>query len=285
MHSPENKSEASQDGTIAQNWASYTPEEHAVWKTLYERQFKLLPGRASDAFLDGMQRLPMDASQIPDFEQLNKVLFPTTGWRVVAVPGLIADDIFFEHLANRRFPAGRFIRQPHQLDYLEEPDVFHDVFGHVPMLMNRTLADYIQAYGAGGLKAKKLGMLEKLARVYWYTVEFGLIQQADGLRIYGAGIASSYSESIFALDDASPNRVLFDLERVMQTQYRIDDFQETYFAVKNMEQLLELAHIDFTNTYQRLQGSVDLEPGQLLATDHVLTHGTRAYHAAKQLQK
>ncbi len=273
------------DGTIDQNWASYTPEEHAVWKTLYERQFKLLPGRASDAFLDGMQRLPMDASQIPDFAQLNKVLFATTGWRVVAVPGLIADDIFFEHLANRRFPAGRFIRKPHQLDYLEEPDVFHDVFGHVPMLMNSTLADYIQAYGAGGLKAQKLGMLEKLARVYWYTVEFGLIQQADGLRIYGAGIASSYSESIFALDDASPNRVLFDLERVMQTQYRIDDFQETYFAVKNMEQLLELAHIDFTSTYQRLQGSADLAPGQLLATDQVLTRGTHAYHAAKQVQK
>ncbi len=282
MQAQTKPSSAPLDGIVDQAWSSYTPEEHAVWKTLYERQFKLLPGRASDAFLDGMQRLPMDASQIPDFEQLNKVLFPATGWRVVAVPGLIADDIFFEHLANRRFPAGRFIRKPHQLDYLEEPDVFHDVFGHVPMLMNSTLADYIQAYGAGGLKAQKLGMLEKLARVYWYTVEFGLIQQADGLRIYGAGIASSFSESIFALDDASPNRVLFDLERVMQTKYRIDDFQETYFAVKNMEQLLELANIDFTETYQRLQTSPDIEPGELQATDQVLSRGTHAYHLAKQ---
>ncbi len=141
------------------------------------------------------------------------------------------DEVFFEHLANRRFPAGQFIRKPDQLDYIEEPDVFHDVFGHVPMLMNPVIADYIQAYGVGGLRAQKLGVLPHLARVYWYTVEFGLVQQADGVRIYGSGIASSYTESVFALEDPSPNRIGFDLERVMRTRYRIDDFQETYFVI------------------------------------------------------
>ena len=192
------------DWTIDQGWADYTAEEHAVWKTLFERQSALLPGRACDAFVDGMQKLPIGAEQIPDFRALSAVLMQTTGWQVVAVPGLVPDDVFFDHLAHRRFPAGHFIRKPHELDYLEEPDVFHDVFGHVPMLMNPVMADYIQAYGQGGLRAKALGVLDKLARVYWYTVEFGLVQQADGIRILGAGIASSFTETVFALDDPSP---------------------------------------------------------------------------------
>jgi phenylalanine-4-hydroxylase len=127
--------------------------------------------------------------------------------------------VFFEHLANRRFPAGQFIRKRNHLDYLEEPDVFHDVFGHVPMLLNPVIADFIQGYGVGGLRAKQLGVLPNLARVYWYTVEFGLVTQADGLRIYGSGIVSSYTETVFALDDPSPNRIRFDLERVMRTRF------------------------------------------------------------------
>ncbi|HKE94597.1 MAG TPA: phenylalanine 4-monooxygenase, partial [Povalibacter sp.] len=200
------------DWTIDQGWENYTPAEHGVWNTLYERQTKLLPGRACDEFVQGMQALPIGADEIPDFRRLSDVLMKHTGWQVVAVPGLVPDDVFFEHLANRRFPAGQFIRKPEQLDYLEEPDVFHDVFGHVPMLMNPVIADYIQAYGVGGLRAQKLGVLPNLARVYWYTVEFGLVLQPEGLRIYGAGIASSYSESIFCLDDPSPNRIRFDLE-------------------------------------------------------------------------
>ena len=195
------------DWTIDQGWESYTADEHAVWKTLFERQTRLLAGRACDEFVHGMQDLPMRADRIPDFRRLSEVLMKRTGWQVVAVPGLVPDDVFFEHLANRRFPAGQFIRKPGQLDYLEEPDVFHDVFGHVPMLMNPVIADYIQAYGVGGLRAKRLGKLANLARVYWYTVEFGLLQQKDGLRIYGAGIASSCTESVFALDDPSPNRI------------------------------------------------------------------------------
>ena len=266
------------DWTIDQGWDSYTAQEHGVWKTLFERQSRLLAGRACDEFVSGMAELPIGAEKIPDFRRLSDILLRRTGWQVVAVPGLVPDEVFFEHLANRRFPAGQFIRQPHQLDYLEEPDVFHDVFGHVPMLMNPAIADYIQAYGVGGLRAQKLGVLDKLARVYWYTVEFGLVRQNDGLRIYGAGIASSAAESVFALDDASPNRVRFDLARVMRTHYRIDDFQETYFVIDSLDELLSLAQIDFAPIYERVQGQPEYGPGTVLVSDQVITRGSGSYH-------
>jgi phenylalanine-4-hydroxylase len=269
----------SPDWTIDQGWANYTAEEHAVWRTLFERQSKLLPGRACDEFVEGMKNLPIGPEQIPDFLALSEVLMKKTGWQVVAVPGLVPDDVFFDHLANRRFPAGHFIRKPHELDYLEEPDVFHDVFGHVPMLMNPVIADYIQAYGQGGLRAKELGVLDKLARVYWYTVEFGLVKQPDGLRIYGAGIASSFTESVFALDDPSPNRIGFELERVMRTNYRIDDFQESYFVINDLDELLALARIDFAPIYERISGLPEYQPGTLLASDQVLSQGKGRYHS------
>jgi phenylalanine-4-hydroxylase len=277
VHAPENA-----DWTIDQGWERYTAQEHATWKTLYQRQTRLLPGRACDEFVAGMRELPIGAEQIPDFRRLSEVLLKRTGWQVVAVPGLVPDEVFFEHLANRRFPSGHFIRRPHELDYLEEPDVFHDVFGHVPMLMNPVIADYIQAYGQGGLRAQALGKLTQLARVYWYTVEFGLVQQADGLRIYGAGIASSATESVFALDDPSPNRIRFELERVMRTNYRIDDFQESYFVVGSLDELLELARIDFAPLYQRIERQSEFQPGQVLDSDRVLTRGSGAYAAARR---
>jgi phenylalanine-4-hydroxylase len=270
------------DWTIAQGWDQYSAAEHAVWKTLFERQARLLPGRACDEFVRGMQALPIAADQIPDFRRLSDVLMKATGWQVVAVPGLVPDEVFFEHLANRRFPSGHFIRRADELDYLEEPDVFHDVFGHVPMLMNPIIADFIQAYGEGGLKAQRLGKLAQLARVYWYTVEFGLLQQQDGLRIYGAGIASSYAESLFAIDDPSPNRVAFDLERVMRTNYRIDDFQEGYFVIRDLDELLALARIDFAPIYQRLEGLPEFAPGQLLDSDTLISRGTGHYHRARR---
>lgn len=272
----------SADWTIPQQWENYTAQEHATWKTLFERQLQLLPGRACDAFLQGLQDLPLDAERIPDFRLLNEVLMQRTGWQVVAVPGLVPDDVFFQHLAHRRFPSGNFIRKPHELDYLQEPDIFHDVFGHVPMLMNPAMADFIQAYGEGGLRAQSLGVLDKLARVYWYTVEFGLVRQDDGLRLYGAGIASSSSETVFCLDSDSPNRVRFDLERVMQTRYRIDDFQESYFVLEDLSELLSLAHIDFTPAYQRVADACEHEPGQLLASDTVMSRGSGQYHAAQR---
>jgi len=267
------------DWTIDQRWDCYTAGEHAVWKTLFERQSRLLPGRACNEFLDGMRQLPIGAEQIPDFRHLSEVLMRHTGWRVVAVPGLVPDEVFFDHLANRRFPAGHFIRKQHELDYLEEPDVFHDVFGHVPMLMNPVMADFVQAYGQGGLRAQHLGVLPHLARVYWYTVEFGLVQQSDGLRIYGSGIASSFTESVFALDDPSPNRIAFDLERVMRTNYRIDDFQESYFVLDKLDDLLKLATIDFAPVYARVQKQTEIDPGDVLASDRVLQRGTGTYHA------
>jgi phenylalanine-4-hydroxylase len=270
------------DWTIPQGWENYSAEEHGVWKTLFERQTKLLPGHACDEFLAGMQNLPLSPHEIPDFRRLSDVLMQRTGWEVVAVPGLVPDEVFFDHLANRRFPAGQFIRKPHELDYLQEPDVFHDVFGHVPMLMHPVMADFIQAYGQGGLRALHLGKLPYLARVYWYTVEFGLVRQQEGLRVYGSGIASSRTETVFSVDDASPNRIAFDLERVMRTLYRIDDFQEAYFVLDHIEDLLELAKIDFLAAYERAGSRPELQPGDVLATDRVLHRGTGAYHAQRK---
>ncbi len=270
------------DWTIPQGWDRYAASEHAVWKALYDRQTELLRGRACDAFVAGMNALPIEPDCIPDFERLSEVLLRATGWQVVAVPGLVPDEVFFEHLAHRRFPAGRFIRRAEQLDYLEEPDVFHDVFGHAPLLMNPVIADFIQAYGEGGLRAQRLGTLPLLARVYWYTVEFGLVRQPEGLRIYGAGIASSRTESVFALDDDSPHRLGFDLERVMRTRYRIDDFQECYFVLEHLDDLLALAHIDFAPLYERVQTLETLEPGRLLLDDRAMTRGSGRYHAARR---
>ncbi|MCZ2441856.1 MAG: phenylalanine 4-monooxygenase [Burkholderiales bacterium] len=273
----------SADWTIAQGWERYTADEHGVWKTLYERQTRLLPGRACDEFLQGMNELAIEADRIPDFRRLSELLMKRTGWQVVAVPGLVPDEVFFEHLAGRRFPAGNFIRKASELDYLEEPDVFHDVFGHVPMLMNPAIADYIQAYGEGGLRAQRLGHLEKLARVYWYTVEFGLLRQKEGLRIYGAGIASSATESVFALESPSPNRIRFQLERVMRTRYRIDDFQESYFVIDGLDELLELARIDFAPIYERLASGPEYTPGEVSLGDEVITWGSGEYHRGRRI--
>jgi phenylalanine-4-hydroxylase len=268
----------SPDWTVAQDWHLYTPEEHCVWQTLFERQIRLLPGRACDQFIEGLKRLPILGEKIPDFAALNGVLMTETGWQVVAVPGLVPDDVFFEHLAHRRFPAGQFIRKRHELDYLQEPDIFHDVFGHVPMLMNPQMADFICAYGKGGLRAKALGMLDQLARLYWYTVEFGLVRQGDGLRIFGAGIVSSYGETRFSLESLSPNRIGLDLERVMRTLYRIDDFQEAYFVLDDLAQMLEFATLDFAPHYAAIAGLPTFAPSDIAPNDVVISHGDGSYH-------
>jgi phenylalanine-4-hydroxylase len=268
---------ASPDWTVDQAWGDYSADEHRVWTTLFERQRGLLSGRACDPFLNGLDKLDLHLGGIPDFARINPELERLTGWRVVAVPGLVPDEVFFEHLANRRFPAGRFIRPPGQLDYLSEPDIFHDVFGHVPMLTDPTFADYMQAYGAGGLRASRLTHLHHLARLYWYTVEFGLLQTDEGLRIYGAGIVSSKAETIFALNDPSPNRLGFDLERVMRTPYRIDDFQQTYFVTPSLQALREATLQDFGPLYARLAGTADIAIATVLPSDPVFTRGTQAY--------
>jgi phenylalanine-4-hydroxylase len=264
--------------TIPQYWNKYSTEEHATWKALFSRQTKLLADRACDAYLEGLRRLPLAPDQIPDFDALSEALYRQTRWQVVAVPGLIPDDVFFSHLAARRFPAGQFIRRRDQLDYLQEPDVFHDVFGHVPMLMTPAIADFVQAYGEGGLKAHRKGVLALLARVYWYTVEFGLIRQNQGLRIYGAGILSSFTECRFALGSASPHRLAFDLARVMRTRYRIDDFQACYFVLERLEDLLALAEVDFTPFYARASHQCEILPTDLEASDIALHKGSGDHH-------
>ncbi|THD63937.1 phenylalanine 4-monooxygenase [Phenylobacterium sp.] len=269
------------DWTIDQAWESYTPAEHQVWITLYERQSALLHGRACDPFLRGLEALDLHRSGIPDFARINVELNRLTGWSVVAVPGLVPDEVFFDHLANRRFPAGRFIRKPEELDYLQEPDIFHDVFGHVPMLTDPVFADYMQAYGRGGQRAMQRGQLANLARLYWYTVEFGLLQTPEGARIYGAGIVSSRAESIFALDDPSPNRLAFDLERVMRTPYRIDDFQQVYFVIPSLQALLDATLQDFAALYGRLEAANDIPIAEILPNDGVITRGTQAYATAR----
>ncbi|VVE66357.1 phenylalanine 4-monooxygenase [Pandoraea anapnoica] len=232
------------DFTIDQPVEQYGAVDHAVWQQLYERQTAMLPGRVCDAFMEGIRALDMDARRVPEFERLNEKLMAATGWQVVAVPGLVPDEVFFDHLANRRFPATWWMRRPDQLDYLQEPDCFHDVFGHVPLLANPVFADFMQAYGKAGTVAQSLGALPLLARLYWYTVEFGLMRDGDGLRIYGAGIVSSRGETEFSLTSGEPNRIGFSLERVLRTQYRIDTFQQTYFVIDDFAQLFDAMRAD-----------------------------------------
>ncbi|WP_439569241.1 phenylalanine 4-monooxygenase [Sphingopyxis sp.] len=273
---------AAADWTISQNWNAFTADEHAMWDKLFARQSAMLPGRSADAFLRGIDVLKLEKPGIPDYRELNARLVAATGWQVVAVPGLVPDEVFFDHLANRRFPAGNFIRTPDQLDYLQEPDVFHDVFGHVPMLADPVFADYMVAYGEGGLRSLKFDALKQLARLYWYTVEFGLIREADGLRIYGAGIVSSYAESVFALDSDSPNRIGFDLARVMRTDYRIDDFQQNYFVIDSLDQLLDTTvNTDFAPLYAANAALPPIAIADILPGDAVVTRGTQDYALGK----
>jgi phenylalanine-4-hydroxylase len=270
------------DFVIDQNWKGYTADEHAVWDFLYRRQVDILKDRADPAMLRGLETLNLNRDGIPNFAEINVELKARTGFEVVAVPGLVPDEVFFNHLANRRFPAGQFIRTRAQLDYLQEPDIFHDVFGHVPLLTDPVFADYMEAYGKGGLRAMKFGRLKNLAALYWYSVEFGLIETPQGIRIYGAGISSSKDESIFALDDPSPNRLRFDLERVMRTRYRIDDFQQTYFVIRSYEELFRATvDTDFAPLYGRLGDGTDYAAEAVLPTDGVVHAGTQAYARAK----
>ena len=269
------------DFTIDQDWRSYTRDEHDRWDRLFRRSQAILGSRACDEFLTAMTALQLSEAGIPDMAKLSDRLEKITGWRVVPVAELVPDDIFFSHLANRRFPAGAFIRPEAQMDYLEEPDVFHDVFGHVPLLANPVFADFMQAYGQGGQRALDLGCLKNLARLYWYTVEFGLIGTADGLRILGAGIMSSMTESVFALESSSPNRVAFDLERVMRTNYIIDDFQKTYFVIDSFQALLDDCYRDFGPIYAWIGTASDIDPDQLVETDRVVNRGTLAYFKDK----
>jgi phenylalanine-4-hydroxylase len=268
------------DFTIDQAWETYSPVEHDRWDRLFRRQREVTKGRACAAALEAMDRLELSPSGIPHMGRLSDRLEALTGWRLVPVAELVPDDIFFNHLANRRFPAGAFIRPEAEFDYLQEPDIFHDIFGHVPLLANPVFADFMEAYGKGGQRAMRLGQLHNLARLYWYTVEFGLIEEAGELRIYGAGILSSPHETVFALEDASPNRIRFDLKRLMRTKYIIDDFQQTYFVIGSFEALLEACYKDFGNVYADVKGQPDFEAHDVTDEDEVISRGTHAYFEA-----
>jgi len=249
------------DWTIPQNWDHFTPADHGVWDTLFARQSAELEGRAVSDFFAGLDVLRLSRPGIPDFDELNERLFARTGWTVVSVPGLVPDEIFFAHLSRRCFPAGNFIRAANSLDYIEQPDAFHDVFGHVPLLAQPAVADFMQAMGAEGLAALEAGALHRLARLYWYSVEFGLARENGGLRIYGAGLLSSFGESRFALESEKPRRAPFVLSQVLQTRYRSDAFQEGYFVIDSFDALLRLlTDADLAALYRELEGTEDLDP-------------------------
>jgi phenylalanine-4-hydroxylase len=256
----------------------YNQSEHAIWDILYRRQIDILQGRACDQFFKGLRDLNFDQGGVPDFNKTNEILSSMTGWSVVPVPMLIPDHVFFYHLANKRFPAGNFIRKADQLIYIEEPDVFHDVFGHVPMLTDPSFAKYMEAYGKAGWKAIEYNHLKALSALYWYTVEFGLINTEQGLRIYGAGILSSAEESVFSLEGKSPNRIHLNVDRVMRTDYKIDDLQQNYFVIDSFEELFHATEErPFDYIYQNIGASFQYASSALLDTDHVYTRGTQEY--------
>jgi phenylalanine-4-hydroxylase len=263
-------------GVVEQPWDTYSDEDHETWGILYRRQRDLLPGRACSAFLEAQDAMGMGEDKIPKFAELNEILREKTGWTLVGVEGLLPELDFFDHLANRRFPVTWWIRKPEQIDYIAEPDLFHDLFGHVPLLMNPVFADYMQAYGRGGVKAHAIGpeALVNLTRLYWYTVEFGLIREPDGLRIYGAGIVSSAGESKYCLESEAPNRIGFDLKRIMRTRYRIDTYQKTYFVIEDFEQLFEATRPDFAPYYAELAQLDSFPAGSVQASDKIFNRGT-----------
>jgi phenylalanine-4-hydroxylase len=258
------------DYTCPQNYAAFTAEDHDTYRRLYERQSALLPGLACDEFMAALPSLG-SSSLIPRFDDINERLVKATGWRLVAVPGLIPEVPFFTLLANRQFPVTDWIRTPEEFDYIVEPDIFHDLFGHVPLLFDPVFADHMQAYGKGGLKAHALGACEQLARLYWYTIEFGLIQQKKGnnpgLRAYGAGILSSPGELVHALKSPEPQRLVLDLLRCMSTRYNIDTYQQTYFVIDSFQQLFDVTAPDFTPLYAQLKSLEGLSVDAQRPTD------------------
>jgi phenylalanine-4-hydroxylase len=267
------------DYTVDQDWDAYGPHDHALWRRLYDRQAALVPGYACDEYRAALAHLDFGAG-IPRFDAINRKLGSATRWELVAVPGLVPDLVFFEHLANRRFPVTVWLREPHEFDYIVEPDVFHDFFGHVPMLFDPVFADYMQAYGKGGLKAHALGAIEMLARLYWYTVEFGLLETPAGLRTYGAGIVSSGGEIRHSIESPEPNRIGFDLLRVMRTRYKIDTYQETYFVVRGFDELFDATEPDFAPYYRTLRAQEPLAASAVLPGDRVYHRGAAPPRAA-----
>jgi phenylalanine-4-hydroxylase len=251
---------AAPDYSVQQDWAGYTADEHALYRRLFERQSKLVPRYACAEWIAAIAGL--DAGDIPRFDRISAKLRSKTGWEIVAVPGLIPDDAFFTHLANRRFPVTVWLRKPEEFDYIVEPDVFHDFFGHVPLLFDPVYADHLHEYGKGGLKAMRLDAVTMLARLYWYTIEFGLMKVGSETRAYGAGLLSSGGELAYCVDDPAPRRRPFDLERIMRTEYRIDRYQDTYFVIDSFDQLMRETSPDFAPLYARMKNLPVFKPDE-----------------------
>lgn len=224
-----------EDYVVPQCWDAFTAEDHAVWDLLFARQVELLGSRVISPFLDGIDLLRLSHPGVPDVEGLNAILELRTAWRTVAVPGLVPDDIFFAMLAERVFPVGNFIRTREQLDYLEAPDCFHDMFGHIPMLANHDFAEMARHVGELGVEACAVGEGERAARLYWHTVEFGLARENGELKILGAGLASSFGEAHFSLESGEVERLPFSIERAVRTRYRHDAFQPRYLVSDSLE--------------------------------------------------
>lgn len=264
------------DYTFDFDSTQYSDDDHAVWHILCDRMKPLLKGRACDEYIKALDDLGiLTKGGIPDFKRINNILEKNTGWQIVTVPGLIPGEIFLKHLSERRFPVTWWIRSRDKLDYLQEPDVFHDMFGHVPLLNNPVFADYMQLFGKGAVKAEGLSASEFITRLYWFTVEFGLINTKDGIRIYGAGIVSSAKETVYAVESPKANRLAFDLQRMMRSDYYIHDVQDTYFVIDSFEQLFEQTKPDFTPYYEKLKTQELIPVGGLLPSDTVLHKGIK----------
>ena len=274
---------------IDQGWKKYTAEEHETWQLLYERQMEVLAPQVCGEYLDALEVLGFTSKKIPNFHEVNERLKAITGWQIVATEGLVKSKAFFDMLTDRKFPSGNFIRRRDQLDYLEEPDIFHDLFGHIPLLSNEAYANYMHEYGKGGTRALEYKTTKNLARLNWWTIEFGLIKKPEGLKIYGAGLCSSFGEAKYCLRDASAHHVQFDLDRCMRTRVYINDMQPVYFVIDSFESLFEQAvHTDFSPMYSSFKGlgeheqveeylPFDLQPG-----DEVIREGTQEYIAPKR---
>jgi phenylalanine-4-hydroxylase len=262
---------------VEQNWDAYTQVDHKTWTELFARMSALLPTRMCHDFLSGLKDLKLTPDRVVNFDVLSETLTQRTGWKYVAVNGFIPNNQFFALLANRCFPSSRLMRDPDGLVYQESPDIFHDVFGHAPLLMNPVIADFMQAFGAAGVACKSELGQQMLARLYWFTVEVGLVRDGSGLRAYGAALASSEKELIFSLLDSSPNRLGFEQKRVVRTPYFIDDLQETYFVVDTLDQVLALAENDFSGTLDMDFPGSDITRGALIESDLVISRGNQRY--------
>lgn len=275
---PLKKPEHLGDDWLEPKQASYDSDQDAIWDDLFNRQMDVLPGLAATAFMEGTEKLDLGRGGVPEFGRISEELDTLTGWSVVPVPMLIPDHVFFWHLANRRFPAGNFIRTRETFDYIQEPDVFHDVFGHVPMLTDPTYADYMQEYGKAGWKAMQHNRLKALGALYWYTVEFGLMLEGNDIRAYGAGILSGPTEAVFAVNAQSPNRIMLNVDRVMRTDYVISDLQPTYFVIESFEDLYrQTVERDFDRLYRNISAAFTYANSAIIDVDNVVHRGTQEY--------